>query len=131
MQKKRKQSGIDNIRIKDFITRMDLAYSIADTVISRAGAIAVSELCIIGKPVILVPSPNVAEGHQTKNAMFLADKNAALLVTDNEAESKLIPAAVKLIADEQHAESLRENCKKLGIRNSTVKIVDELYKILK
>ena len=120
----------NNVKIMDFITKMDLAYSIADVIISRAGAGSISELCIAGKPLILVPSPNVAENHQTKNAMFLVNKNAAMVIKDSCAKKEMIPKAIQLMADEKLAKSMAHNCKKLGIKNSTVKIVDELYKLL-
>jgi UDP-N-acetylglucosamine--N-acetylmuramyl-(pentapeptide) pyrophosphoryl-undecaprenol N-acetylglucosamine transferase len=109
---------------------MDLAYAAADVIISRAGAIAVSELCIIGKPVILVPSPNVAEDHQTKNALALVDKNAAILVKDNEAEEKLIETVVTLIEDTTKQNLLKENCVKLGIPNAAERIVTTIKEIV-
>ena len=130
MQESLKNSKVNNVKIMDFITKMDLAYSIADVIISRAGAGSISELCIAGKPLILVPSPNVAENHQTKNAMFLVNKNAAMVIKDSCAKKEMIPKAIQLMADEKLAKSMAHNCKKLGIKNSTVKIVDELYKLL-
>jgi UDP-N-acetylglucosamine--N-acetylmuramyl-(pentapeptide) pyrophosphoryl-undecaprenol N-acetylglucosamine transferase len=131
MEKRLKTSNVGNVRITDFIARVELAYSIADVIISRAGAIAISELCIVGKPMILVPSPNVAEDHQMKNAMSLADRNAALIIKDNNAKIELIPVAIQLMNDEKQKKYMIENCKKLGIKNSTEMIVDEVYKILK
>lgn len=131
MENRLKTSNAGNVRLTDFITRIDLAYSIADVIISRAGAIAISELCIIGKPMILVPSPNVAEDHQMKNAMSLANKNAALIIKDNDAKRELIPEVLQLMNNEEQKKNMTENCKKLGIRNSTEMIVDEVYKILK
>jgi UDP-N-acetylglucosamine--N-acetylmuramyl-(pentapeptide) pyrophosphoryl-undecaprenol N-acetylglucosamine transferase len=131
MKEKLEKSNVNNVKINDFITRMDLAYSIADLIISRAGACTISELCIAGKPLILVPSPNVAENHQTKNAMFLADKNAAIIIKDSSAKNELIPKAIQLIADKKTSKTLAENCKKLGIENSAERIVDEIYKLLK
>ena len=95
------------INMLKFINRMDLAYALADVVISRAGAISVSELCLIQKPTILVPSPNVAEDHQTKNAMALVSKNAALLVKDSESKSKLIPTVIDLLDNENQQEELK------------------------
>jgi UDP-N-acetylglucosamine--N-acetylmuramyl-(pentapeptide) pyrophosphoryl-undecaprenol N-acetylglucosamine transferase len=115
-----------SIKIVQFIDRMDLAYAIADVIISRAGAISVSELCLIGKPVILVPSPNVAEDHQTKNAMTLVEKGAAILVKDADAVKTLIPEAIKLIPNQLKQNSLSEELKKLGKPNATVDIVNEI-----
>jgi UDP-N-acetylglucosamine--N-acetylmuramyl-(pentapeptide) pyrophosphoryl-undecaprenol N-acetylglucosamine transferase len=115
-----------SIKIVQFIDRMDLAYAIADVIISRAGAISVSELCLIGKPVILVPSPNVAEDHQTKNAMALVEKGAAILVKDADAVKTLIPEAFKLIPNQSKQNSLSEELKKLGKPNATVDIVNEI-----
>ena len=115
-----------SIKIVQFIDRMDLAYAIADVIISRAGAISVSELCLIGKPVILVPSPNVAEDHQTKNAMALVEKGAAILVKDADAVKTLIPEALKLIPNQSKQDSLSEELKKLGKPNATVDIVNEI-----
>lgn len=118
--------ALEGIKMVQFIQRMDLAYALADVVISRAGAISVSELCLVGKPVILVPSPNVAEDHQTKNAMALVDKNAALLVKDAEAKEKLIPDALELLADTTKQEGLKAEIIKLGKPNATQSIVDEI-----
>jgi len=120
-----------SIKIVQFIDRMDLAYAIADVIISRAGAISVSELCLICKPVILVPSPNVAEDHQTKNAMALVTKNAALMVKDSEAVEKLIPQAIELITNQTKQDLLAEEIKKLGKPNATVDIVNEIENIVK
>ncbi len=121
---------LGDIHLVQFIARMDLAYAIADVVISRAGAISVSELCLVRKPAILVPSPNVAEDHQTKNAMALVEKDAAILVKDAEARDKLIDTALKLISDEAQCKSLSERIGSLGKPNATAQIVDELEKIL-
>jgi UDP-N-acetylglucosamine--N-acetylmuramyl-(pentapeptide) pyrophosphoryl-undecaprenol N-acetylglucosamine transferase len=118
------------IRVQDFVKEMDLAYAAADVVISRSGALSVSELCVAKKPCILVPSPNVAEDHQTKNAMALVEKDAALMVTDKEAKENLVDAALKLIFDEQRAGKLRENITKLARPNATQTIVDEIEKII-
>jgi UDP-N-acetylglucosamine--N-acetylmuramyl-(pentapeptide) pyrophosphoryl-undecaprenol N-acetylglucosamine transferase len=120
-----------NIYSFDFIQRMDLAYAAADIVISRAGASSVSELCNTGKPSILVPSPNVAEDHQTKNAMALVNKNAALLVTDTDANSKLIKKAIDLAADTNLQNELRQKISTLAIYNSTDIIAKEIIKLLK
>ena len=88
IQDKLKENKPENLQVHEFISRMDLAYSAADVVISRAGAGTISELCLVGKPVILVPSPNVAEDHQTKNALALAEKDAAVMIRDDELDSK-------------------------------------------
>jgi len=114
----------------DFITRMDYAYSAADLVISRAGASSISELCILGKPVILVPSPNVAEDHQTKNAQSLCSRDAAYMVKDVDALEKLIPTALDIIKDDSLLEKLSERIRQLGERNSAERIVDEIVKIV-
>lgn len=120
-----------NIHLVEFIDRMDLAYALADVIISRAGAISVSELCLIQKPVILVPSPNVSEDHQTKNAMALVNKNAALLVKDGEAIDSLLPTAIDLLGNETLKETLIKEITKLGKPHATESIVDTLEKIAK
>ena len=120
-----------NLRLVQFIDRMDLAYAAADVIISRAGAISVSELCLIGKPVILVPSPNVAEDHQTKNAMALVQQNAAMLVKDVDSEKELIPEVFGLVKDTEKRLDLSTQIRKLGKPNATADIVNELEKIVK
>ncbi len=119
----------EKLVVTDFVSRMDYAYSIADLVISRAGASSVSELCLLAKPVILVPSPNVAEDHQTKNAMALVDKQAALLITDKEAEEKLIAKALQTINDDKTLTLLSNNILKLAEKNSAERIAAEIIKI--
>ena len=119
------------LKIADFIAEMDMAYAVADIIVSRAGAGTISELCIIGKPVILVPSPNVAEDHQTKNAMALVGKNAALMVKDSEAGEKLVNQIVELLSDEDLQEKLAGNIKKLAMPNSAGIIADEIIKLSK
>jgi UDP-N-acetylglucosamine--N-acetylmuramyl-(pentapeptide) pyrophosphoryl-undecaprenol N-acetylglucosamine transferase len=109
-----------------FIERMDYAYSAADLVISRSGAITVSELCLLGKPVMFVPSPNVAEDHQTQNAMALVAKGAAEICPDNEAEERAIPTALDLVHDKAKLASLAENIRALGIPDSALRIVDTI-----
>lgn len=123
-------SDLTGVSLNEFITKMDLAYAAADVIISRAGAIAVSELCIIGKPVILVPSPNVAEDHQTKNALALVEKNAAVLIKDSEAKEKLIPAVLELLENTSKQSQLSTNCAKLGIKNAAAQIVSAVKEIL-
>ena len=114
------------IRVFDFLKEMDLAYAAADVVISRSGALAVSELCIANKPCILVPSPNVAEDHQTKNAMALVEKDAAMMVTDKDARTKLVDEALKLLFDEHKAKKLSENIAALARPSATEDIVNEI-----
>jgi UDP-N-acetylglucosamine--N-acetylmuramyl-(pentapeptide) pyrophosphoryl-undecaprenol N-acetylglucosamine transferase len=119
-----------NISLHEFIFRMDLAYAAADVIISRAGAISVSELCLVNKPTILVPSPNVAEDHQTKNAMALVTKNAAILVRDEEARGNLIPKAIEILKDFKLKNSLIENIKPFGKPNASEEIVSEIEKVV-
>ena len=116
-----------NVRHHDFIKRMDLAYAVADTVISRSGASSVSELCAAGKAVIFVPSPNVAEDHQTHNAMALVRKDAAMLVSDAEAPEKLMEEACRLVHDPEKIEKMEENILKSAKRDAADRIVDEIY----
>jgi UDP-N-acetylglucosamine--N-acetylmuramyl-(pentapeptide) pyrophosphoryl-undecaprenol N-acetylglucosamine transferase len=118
------------IRLFDFLKEMDLAYAAADVVISRAGALAVSELCVAGKPCILVPSPNVAEDHQTKNAMALVNKGAAIMITDAKAGELLIHEALKLLFDEQQAAQLSANISKLAMPHAAEQIADEIEKLI-
>lgn len=113
----------------DFISDMNAAYTVADLVVSRAGAGSISEFCLLGKPVILVPSPNVAEDHQTKNAMALVDKDAAIYIKDSEAEEKLIKTAIELAGDEAKLEALSTNIKKLAFHNSADIIAQEVCKL--
>lgn len=120
-----------NIYAFDFIGRMDLAYAAADIVISRAGASSVSELCNIGMPCILVPSPNVAEDHQTKNAMALVHKDAAILVKDAEAREKLIPEATELILNTIQQVTLSNNISKMAFHDSANVIAREVLKLAK
>jgi len=124
---------IDNINLNafEFISRMDLAYAAADIVISRAGASSVSELCNIGMAAILVPSPNVAEDHQTSNAMALVGKQAALLVEDKNASVELVNTALALCNDESKQQSLRDNISKLAHHNSAELIAKEVLKLSK
>lgn len=114
----------------DFITRMDYAYAAADLVISRAGAGSISELCLLKKPVILVPSPNVAEDHQTKNALALVVKNAAIMIPDAEARERLIPTALEVVRDEKQLAMLGKNIELLAQHRSAERIVDEIVNII-
>ena len=118
-----------NLKVTDFISRMDEAYRAADLVISRAGASSISELCLLGKPSILVPSPNVAEDHQTHNATALVDKNAALLVRDAEAREQLIPMAIRTALDIPALQQLASNAKAMGLPNSARIIAEEVIKL--
>ncbi len=127
-----KQKGCPaNLVVCDFIADMAAAYKAADLVISRAGASSLSEFCLIGKPVILVPSPNVAEDHQTKNAMALVNRNAALYVKDSEAPAKLIQLAIKTVKDSFKLKSLSENVLKMALPNSAELIAKEVIKLAK
>ncbi len=125
------QTKHDGIHLNEFIARMDLAYAAADIIISRAGAISVSELCLIQKPTVLVPSPNVAEDHQTKNAMALVNKHAAVLVKDIDAKKDLILSTIVLLKSEEKLHKLSEAIAQLGKPNASAMIVDELEKINK
>lgn len=124
-----KGKEIPNLKVLDFVSDMGAAYKAADLVISRAGASSISEFCLIGKPVILVPSPNVAEDHQTKNAMALVNKDAAIYVKDSEAPSVLIDKAISITNNEQKLSELSNNIKKLGYKNSADVIADEVVKL--
>ena len=119
------------IKVLDFISDMGAAYKAADLVISRAGASSISEFCLLGTPVILVPSPNVAEDHQTKNAMALVDKDAALYVKDADAPEQVISLALKTVQDEAKLRSLSENIQKLALPNSADIIADEVIRLAK
>ncbi len=116
------QMKVPGVKASAFITEMDLAYAVADVVVSRAGAIAISELCLVDKPVILVPSPNVAEDHQTKNAMALVNKGAALLVKDADARENLVKEVIRLVKDEKQKEGLRRNILSLSYRDAAATI---------
>ncbi len=120
----------DNLCVTDFISRMDHAYRAADLVISRAGASSISELCYLGKPSILVPSPNVAEDHQTHNAMALTSRNAALLVKDSEAVKDLVPLALATVTDNRLLAELGQNASNMAFRNSAEVIADEVLKLI-
>lgn len=119
-----------NIHIHEFLTRMDLAYAAADVVVSRAGAGTISELCLVGKPVILVPSPNVAEDHQTKNALALTRKGAAVMIPDAEIKEKLFAEALRLADLPGECAQLSQNIGKLARPQATQHIVDEAEKLL-
>ena len=118
-----------NIRVMEFLNRMDLAYAAADVIISRAGAGTIAELCVVGKPVILVPSPNVAEDHQTKNAETLVKDNACEFITDKNAVDELIDSALKLLNDEKKKKILSDNISKLALPNADEVIAKEVIQI--
>ena len=124
-------SEVENVQVVSFIDRMDLIYAAADFVISRAGASSVSELCLVAKPTIFIPSPNVAEDHQTKNAKAIVDKNGALLIKESELDEKFESVFNKLIHDENLQMDLSLNMKKLGKANATKDIVEQIIKLIK
>ena len=129
IQQRLKDKLLPNLKATDFISDMGAAYRAADLVISRAGASSISEFCLIGKPVILVPSPNVAEDHQTKNALALANRDAALYVKDSEAPATLLQLALDTVADEARLKSLSENVLKLALPDSADIIAKEVIKL--
>ena len=112
-----------------FIERMDYAYEMADVVISRSGACTVSELCLVGKPTLFVPSPNVAEDHQTKNARALVDKDAAMMVSEGEAIERCMPMAMEMLADAERLATLKENVARLGIKDAADRVVRQIEKV--
>lgn len=120
-----------NVQVVAFIERMDLVYAAADVIISRAGASSVSELCIVGKPVIFIPSPNVAEDHQTKNAKAIVDKDGALLLRESDLELKFSSVFEALLIDDKRKMQLSQNIKKLALPKATKQIVDEIVKLIK
>ncbi len=122
---------LPHVKITQFIDRMDLAYAMSDLVISRAGAISISELCLVAKPVVLVPSPNVAEDHQTKNAMSLVEKDAAVMVKDVDAKKTLISTAIKTLNDNSLSQRLIQNISKLGKPHSADHIADVILELVK
>ena len=124
-----KAAQLPNVQMRPFIDRMDLAYAVADVIIARAGALTISELCLAGTPSVLVPSPNVAEDHQTKNAIALVEKNAAILVKDSEAKDKMIQKALEIIDNESLMNSLSHNILKLGKPNAAKDIAAQIIKI--
>ncbi|MDR0712133.1 MAG: undecaprenyldiphospho-muramoylpentapeptide beta-N-acetylglucosaminyltransferase [Prevotellaceae bacterium] len=122
--------GYENVKVMSFVKRMDYAYAAADVVISRAGASAISELYVVKKPCILVPSPNVAEDHQTANAMALVRKNAALLLPDSRAIEQLIPLALQLAGDEEKKKELAHNIGELAVENAAGRIAEEATRLI-
>jgi UDP-N-acetylglucosamine--N-acetylmuramyl-(pentapeptide) pyrophosphoryl-undecaprenol N-acetylglucosamine transferase len=120
-----------NVQVVAFIEKMDFVYAAADVIISRAGASSVSELCIVGKPVIFIPSPNVAEDHQTKNAKAIVDKGAAILLKEADIDSQFGSVFESLLQDEQQQQQLSQNIKRLALPEATSRIVDEIVKLIK
>tara|TARA_R110001583_G_scaffold120949_7_gene272234 strand:+ start:183 stop:1316 length:1134 start_codon:yes stop_codon:yes gene_type:complete len=123
-------NNTNNVQVYEFLNNMDLAYAAADIVISRAGASSVSELCIVGKPVIFIPSPNVAEDHQTKNAMAIVKNDAAIIIKEEDLEADFENKFSQLIASPEKQKILGENIKKLALVNATKDIADEVEKLL-
>ena len=129
-EKYKKHSENKNVQTLSFIKRMDLLYASADFIVSRAGAGTISELCLVGKPVVFIPSPNVAEDHQTKNALALVKENAAIMLKENELD-RFKDVLTGLIGDKNVQEKMSQNIKKLALPNATIDIVNEIEKILK
>ena len=129
-QEYKKYDDLEHVQVHQYINKMDLAYAASDIIISRAGASSVSELCIVGKPVIFIPSPNVAEDHQTKNAKSIADKHGAILLPESELETFPIVFET-LLKDKGKQEHLSENIKELALPSATTNIVNEIEKLLK
>jgi UDP-N-acetylglucosamine--N-acetylmuramyl-(pentapeptide) pyrophosphoryl-undecaprenol N-acetylglucosamine transferase len=127
----KKYNDKQNVQVVSFIDRMDLIYAAADFVISRAGASSVSELCLVGKPTIFIPSPNVAEDHQTKNAKAIVDKKGAILLKENELDDKFETSFSDLISNENLQKELSQNIKSLAKPNATKDIVEEIIKLIK
>ncbi len=126
----KKYNDKENVQVVAFIDQMDLIYAAADFVISRAGASSVSELCLVGKPTIFIPSPNVAEDHQTKNAKAIVDKKGAILLKESELDDKFETTFSELISNESHQKELSQNIKKLAKPNATKDIVEQIIKLI-
>ena len=118
------------VKVHQFISRMDMAYAAADIVVSRAGAIAISELCLVGKPVVLIPSPNVAEDHQTKNALALVDRGAAVMVKDADCNSQGLFTVKELFESPERQASMSDAISKMAVRHAADKIVDQISELL-
>jgi len=119
----------DNISVHGFINRMDYAYAAADIIVSRAGAGTISELCLVGKPVILIPSPNVAEDHQTRNALALVEKEAGIIIKDDETADNLVSEAIRLISDKEKRKKLSGNISMMADRDADIRIAEEVLKL--
>ncbi len=126
-----KKHNTENVKVAAFLNQMNMAYAAADMIVSRAGASSVSELCIIGKPTIFIPSPNVAEDHQTKNAMALSSKNAALLIKEKNLDAEFETEFSRVLENDERQKILRTNIKAMAMPNATAEIVDEIEKLLK
>ncbi|WP_298892589.1 undecaprenyldiphospho-muramoylpentapeptide beta-N-acetylglucosaminyltransferase [uncultured Psychroserpens sp.] len=124
-------NDLENVQVHAFLNNMDMAYAAADIIISRAGASSVSELCVVGKPVIFIPSPNVAEDHQTKNAKAIADKNAAILIKESDLDDTFEDHFNMLMSSSEKRQALGQHIKSLALINATKDIVDEIEKLLK
>jgi len=122
-------ANLDQVKVQAFIDRMDLAYAMADVVICRAGALTISELCLVGKPAVFVPSPNVSEDHQTKNAMALVEKEAAIIVKDQDASKEMVAAALKILKEPDLSNRLIHNIKALAKPNAATEIANEVLKL--
>ncbi|MCB0704481.1 MAG: undecaprenyldiphospho-muramoylpentapeptide beta-N-acetylglucosaminyltransferase [Saprospiraceae bacterium] len=121
---------LENVKALPFIDRMDLAYELADVVVGRAGALTISELCLVGKPTILIPSPNVAEDHQTKNARALEEKDAAILLPDSEAKARILTLALDILGDANRQSRLVKNIQALGIPDADERIAAEVLRLI-
>lgn len=130
IQQELEEYNASNVRLYDFISRMDLAFSIADLIISRAGAGTISELCLVGKPTILIPSPNVSEDHQTKNAQSLVKKNAAIMVDDFSAPKELVVVAFELLKNNEKSAELSRNISGLGLPNAARVIAEKVISLV-
>jgi UDP-N-acetylglucosamine--N-acetylmuramyl-(pentapeptide) pyrophosphoryl-undecaprenol N-acetylglucosamine transferase len=126
---KQKAQGYNDVIVLDFIKQMDFAFTVADVIISRAGAGTISELCIVGKPCVFVPSPNVSEDHQTKNAQALVNKNAAIMIADNDSVNQLFVTSIALLNNETQMQELAKNIQSLAIPNSAELIVNQILDI--
>ena len=125
------EMAYEGIIIQAFLNKMDMAYAMADVIMTRSGAGTISELCVVGKPAIFVPSPNVAEDHQTYNAKALSSKDAAILIPEKSMDEMLIPQLEKILEDEKLRISLSDNIKKLALPNASIEIVNEIELLLK
>ena len=128
---KEKAKGNSNVWVNDFITQMEKAYAASDLVVSRAGAMAMTELCIVKKPVVFVPYPFAAEDHQTMNALNLVNKHAALMVKDSEANEKLVKVIIELAGDKRKQEELKNNISQSAIKNADIQIAEEILKSIR
>jgi UDP-N-acetylglucosamine--N-acetylmuramyl-(pentapeptide) pyrophosphoryl-undecaprenol N-acetylglucosamine transferase len=130
-QQYKHHNALDNVQVHAFLNNMDMAYAAADVIISRAGASSVSELCVVGKPVVFIPSPNVAEDHQTKNAKAITDKNAAILIMESDLGTQFETAFDSLMSSSEKRQEISKNIKQLALVNATKDIADEVEKLLK